>query len=161
MGLTIAFGVQPALTVVGQHFKKRRALAMGLMSTGSALGGIGFPLMFDQLLSKVGFANSLRLAAVKTAYVSVSLPVVHELISKAFATSSLCVSLQAGPAASPTTEVSLHLSISEDFLTKAMLYFALAPGSQFSAFGSPHIISNPTPMPYMPVTRSASTSCAC
>ncbi|KAG9189589.1 hypothetical protein G6011_06457 [Alternaria panax] len=67
MGLTIAFGVQPALTVVGQHFKERRALAMGLVSTGSALGGIGFPLMFDQLLPKVGFANSLRLAAVKIA----------------------------------------------------------------------------------------------
>ncbi|CAG5179112.1 uncharacterized protein ALTATR162_LOCUS9039 [Alternaria atra] len=67
MGLTIAFGVQPALTVVGQHFKERRALAMGLVSTGSALGGIGFPLMFDQLLPKVGFAISLRLAAVKIA----------------------------------------------------------------------------------------------
>ncbi|CAN9264231.1 unnamed protein product [Alternaria alternata] len=67
MGLTIAFGVQPALTVVGQHFKERRALAMGLVSTGSALGGIGFPLMFEQLLPKVGFSNSLRLAAVKIA----------------------------------------------------------------------------------------------
>ncbi|CAN9319547.1 unnamed protein product [Alternaria alternata] len=67
MGLTIAFGVQPALTVVGRHFKERRALAMGLVSTGSALGGIGFPLMFEQLLPKVGFSNSLRLAAVKIA----------------------------------------------------------------------------------------------
>ncbi|KAB2107965.1 hypothetical protein AG0111_0g4454 [Alternaria gaisen] len=67
MGLTIAFSVHPALTVVGQHFKERRALAMGLVSTGSALGGIGFPLMFDQLLPKVGFSNSLRLAAVKIA----------------------------------------------------------------------------------------------
>ena len=76
MGLTIAFGVQPALTVVGQHFKERRALAMGLVSTGSALGGIGFPLMFDHLLPKVGFSNSLRLAAVKIAYV----PVLHKSI---------------------------------------------------------------------------------
>jgi MCP family monocarboxylic acid transporter-like MFS transporter 10 len=67
MGLTIAFGVQPALTVVGQHFKEKRALAMGLVSTGSALGGIGFPLMFDQLLPKVGIRNSLRLAALKIA----------------------------------------------------------------------------------------------
>ena len=67
MGLTIAFGVQPALTVVGQHFKEKRALAMGLVSTGSALGGIGFPLMFDQLLPKVGIQNSLRLAALKIA----------------------------------------------------------------------------------------------
>ena len=67
MGLTIAFGVQPALTVVGQHFKERRALAMGLVSTGSALGGIGFPLMFERLLPTVGFQNTLRLTALKIA----------------------------------------------------------------------------------------------
>ncbi|KAF1838564.1 MFS general substrate transporter [Decorospora gaudefroyi] len=65
MGLTIAFGVQPALTVIGQHFSERRALAMGLVSTGAALGGIGFPLLVDQLLPRVGFANALRLAALK------------------------------------------------------------------------------------------------
>ncbi|KAF1842253.1 MFS general substrate transporter [Cucurbitaria berberidis CBS 394.84] len=65
MGLTIAFGVQPAQTVVGQHFKERRALAMGLVSTGSALGGIGFPLMFERLLPIVGFSNALRLTALK------------------------------------------------------------------------------------------------
>jgi MCP family monocarboxylic acid transporter-like MFS transporter 10 len=65
VGLSISFGVQPALTVVGQHFKERRALAMGLVSTGSAFGGIGFPLMFGQLLPRVGFAVSLRLAALK------------------------------------------------------------------------------------------------
>ena len=67
MGLTIAFGVQPALTVVGQHFKERRALAMGVVSAGSALGGIGFPLMFEQLLPRVGFPNAMRLAALKVA----------------------------------------------------------------------------------------------
>jgi MCP family monocarboxylic acid transporter-like MFS transporter 10 len=65
MGLTMAFGIQPALTVVGQHFKERRALAMGLVSTGSALGGIGFSLMFERLLPTVGFSNTLRLAALK------------------------------------------------------------------------------------------------
>ncbi|KAL6703697.1 hypothetical protein ACN47E_009391 [Coniothyrium glycines] len=67
MGLTIAFGVQPALTVVGQHFKERRAFAMGLVTTGSSLGGIGFPLMFEQLLPSVGFSNMLRVAALKIA----------------------------------------------------------------------------------------------
>jgi MCP family monocarboxylic acid transporter-like MFS transporter 10 len=69
MGLTMAFGIQPALTVVGQHFKQRRALAMGLVSTGSALGGIGFPLMFERLLPTVGYPNALRLAALKIGYV--------------------------------------------------------------------------------------------
>lgn len=72
MGTTIAFGVQPALTVVGQHFKERRALAMGLVCTGSALGGIGFPLMFERLLPVMGFANALRLTALKIACVTLS-----------------------------------------------------------------------------------------
>jgi MCP family monocarboxylic acid transporter-like MFS transporter 10 len=65
LGFTIAFGIQPALTVVGQHFNERRALALGLVSTGAALGGIGFPLMFEKLLPTVGFANAIRLAALK------------------------------------------------------------------------------------------------
>ncbi|EOA81651.1 uncharacterized protein SETTUDRAFT_24039 [Exserohilum turcica Et28A] len=67
MGLSISFGVQPALTVVAQRFTQHRALAMGLVSTGSALGGIGFPLVFGHLLPKVGFAVALRLAALKVA----------------------------------------------------------------------------------------------
>lgn len=65
MGLAIAFGIQPALTVVGQHFKERQAMAMGMVTTGSALGGIGFPLMFQRMLPHVGFPNALRLAALK------------------------------------------------------------------------------------------------
>lgn len=76
MGCSIALGIQPALTVVGQHFKKQRALALGIVSVGSSLGGIGFPLMFEGLMPRVGFANALRLAAVKVGYVSVVLMVV-------------------------------------------------------------------------------------
>jgi MFS family permease len=128
MGLTIAFGVQPALTVVGQHFKERRALAMGLVSTGSALGGIGFPLMFDQLLPRLGFPNSLRLAAVKIAYVTASTPINHQLTSKVFATRSLCVSPQASPVANRIAKGSVRLSTSRDSWADAMLYYALEHG---------------------------------
>jgi MCP family monocarboxylic acid transporter-like MFS transporter 10 len=65
LGFTIAFGIQPAITVVGQHFNARRSLAMGVVSTGAALGGIGFPLMLEKLVPAVGFANAVRLAALK------------------------------------------------------------------------------------------------
>ncbi|KAH4421506.1 hypothetical protein HBH92_001690 [Parastagonospora nodorum] len=65
LGFTIAFGIQPAITVVGQHFNARRSLAMGVVSTGAALGGIGFPLMLEKLVPTVGFANAVRLAALK------------------------------------------------------------------------------------------------
>ncbi|KAF2003840.1 MFS general substrate transporter [Amniculicola lignicola CBS 123094] len=66
MGCTIAFGAQPALTVAGQHFKKRRALAMGVVSAGTAAGGVAFPIMFAKLMPIIGFGWCLRLAAVKT-----------------------------------------------------------------------------------------------
>ncbi|KAJ6196695.1 major facilitator superfamily domain-containing protein [Bipolaris maydis] len=65
MGLSMAFGVQPALTVVGQHFKERRGLALGVVSMGSALGGIGFPVMLGQVMPRWEFGGALRLAAAK------------------------------------------------------------------------------------------------
>jgi len=65
LGLSTAFAIQPALTVVGQHFKEKRALVMSVVCTGSSLGGIGFPLMFNKLVPRVGFPNALRLAGLK------------------------------------------------------------------------------------------------
>ncbi|KAF9878019.1 hypothetical protein CkaCkLH20_04595 [Colletotrichum karsti] len=35
-GLTVAFGVQPALTVTGQYFHRRRGLVMGIVASGSS-----------------------------------------------------------------------------------------------------------------------------
>jgi MCP family monocarboxylic acid transporter-like MFS transporter 10 len=80
MGITMAFSIQPALTVVGQHFKHQRALAMGLVSAGSALGGIAFPLMFERLLPAVGFPKALRLAALKVRQVGRATRRMHLLI---------------------------------------------------------------------------------
>lgn len=65
VGFAAAFGAQPALTVVGQHFRQQRAVAMGLVAAGSALGGIGFPLMFERLEPLLGFQWMLRVAALK------------------------------------------------------------------------------------------------
>ncbi len=67
VGFATAFGAQPALTVVGQHFKRQRAVAMGLAAAGSALGGIGFPIIFERLLPLLGFQWMLRVAALKIA----------------------------------------------------------------------------------------------
>lgn len=59
----MAFGVQPALAVVGQHFKQRRGLAMGLVAGGSSIGGVCLPIMFSHLVPQIGFAWSVRVAA--------------------------------------------------------------------------------------------------
>lgn len=62
-GLTVAFGVQPALAVAGQHFKQRRALAMGIVAGGSSIGGVCLPIMFSHIVPKIGFSWSIRVAA--------------------------------------------------------------------------------------------------
>ncbi|KAF1958827.1 MFS general substrate transporter [Byssothecium circinans] len=65
MGLSIAMAVQPAYTVVGQHFEKKRALAGGIICAGSAAGGLCFSLMFATLNPLLGFPTTMRIAALK------------------------------------------------------------------------------------------------
>ncbi|KAF2751875.1 MFS general substrate transporter [Sporormia fimetaria CBS 119925] len=67
MGISMSFGVQPALTAVGQHFKRRRGFAMSVVFGGCALGGLCYPLMFSRLEPVIGFWWSLRVAALKAA----------------------------------------------------------------------------------------------
>lgn len=65
LGATAAVGIQPACTVVAQHFEKRRARAMSLVTTGGAMGGVCYQLMFTQLQPFLGFPWTMRIAAVK------------------------------------------------------------------------------------------------
>ena len=53
----------PAMSSVGTWFHKRRALALGIMASGSSLGGVIFPIMVEHLNRRVGFAWSMRAAA--------------------------------------------------------------------------------------------------
>ncbi|KAI1161515.1 MFS general substrate transporter [Nemania serpens] len=62
-GLCSAFGIQPALSVAGQYFQKRRALAMGIVAAGSSVGGVVFPFLFSGLIPVLGFGWTLRLSA--------------------------------------------------------------------------------------------------
>lgn len=53
----------PAMAAVGTWFHKNRALALGVMASGSSLGGVLFPIMIKKLVAEVGFAWSMRIAA--------------------------------------------------------------------------------------------------
>ena len=53
----------PAMSAVGTWFHKNRALALGVMASGSSLGGVIFPIMIKKLVAEVGFAWSMRIAA--------------------------------------------------------------------------------------------------
>lgn len=46
----------PAISIVSNDFTTKRALALGLAATGSAVGGVILPIMFRRLLPSIGFA---------------------------------------------------------------------------------------------------------
>ena len=50
----------PSLAVVSTYFKKRRALAIGVMASGTGTGGLVFPSIARQLLPMVGFGWTVR-----------------------------------------------------------------------------------------------------
>jgi len=66
---SICFGIgaagtfMPGLVTAGQYFKARRALALGVVASGSSLGGVIFPIFLAQLFAKVGFGATLRWTA--------------------------------------------------------------------------------------------------
>ena len=51
------------MTTVTTWFFKRRALALGVMASGSSVGGVIFPIMVNQLIPKLGFPWTMRIGA--------------------------------------------------------------------------------------------------
>jgi len=51
------------MSAVGTWFKKNRALAYGIMASGSSLGGVIFPIMVQRLVVQTSFGWSMRAAA--------------------------------------------------------------------------------------------------
>ncbi|KAK7453440.1 hypothetical protein VKT23_011711 [Stygiomarasmius scandens] len=67
-GLAMAIGSGiiyiPSSSAVSHHFKERRALAMGFITTGSAIGGFVFSTMFNHFFeNSIGFAWGIRIGA--------------------------------------------------------------------------------------------------
>jgi MFS family permease len=49
-----------AIAAVGTWFRKRRALAFGIMVSGSSLGGVVLPIMVQHLVVSIGFGWAIR-----------------------------------------------------------------------------------------------------
>lgn len=61
MGLGFGLLYVPNLAFISRTFSRKRALALGVATSGAPLGGIIYTLMFEQLISKVGFAWTVRI----------------------------------------------------------------------------------------------------
>ncbi|KAE9387169.1 MFS general substrate transporter [Gymnopus androsaceus JB14] len=59
-GLGAGMMYVPSMAVVSHYFRKRRALAMTIVASGSSLGSIIHPIMLNNLLGPLGFAKAAR-----------------------------------------------------------------------------------------------------
>ncbi|KKK26608.1 hypothetical protein ARAM_005858 [Aspergillus rambellii] len=60
-GLGFGLLYVPSITLVTRSFVRKRALALGVSTSGAPAGGVIYTLMFEQLLPKVGFAWTVRI----------------------------------------------------------------------------------------------------
>ncbi|CAG7933491.1 unnamed protein product [Penicillium olsonii] len=61
MGLGFGLLYVPSITLVSRSFTSRRAVALGISTSGAPAGGIIYTVMFNQLISKSGFPWTVRL----------------------------------------------------------------------------------------------------
>ncbi|KAI4617495.1 uncharacterized protein J4E87_003015 [Alternaria ethzedia] len=60
MGMGAGLLYIPSLAMVGVWFSKKRALAMGIVMSGIAVGGVIYIIMFDRLTKTAGFPWAIR-----------------------------------------------------------------------------------------------------
>ncbi|KAJ4409605.1 hypothetical protein N0V91_002526 [Didymella pomorum] len=60
MGLGAGLLYIPSLALVGIWFDKKRAIALGIVMSGIAVGGVVYIMMFDRLLKSSGFPWAMR-----------------------------------------------------------------------------------------------------
>ncbi|KXH38525.1 major facilitator superfamily transporter [Colletotrichum simmondsii] len=83
-GVCSAIGVaaifQPALNTIHGWFNVKRGAAFGLLSTGSSIGGIIFPIMVTRLIKSLGYPWAMRICA----FMILGLLIIANLTVKAF-----------------------------------------------------------------------------
>ncbi|KAI0357828.1 MFS general substrate transporter [Trametes cingulata] len=62
-GVGISLLFNPSVAVLGHWFRRRRALAIGLTTGGSAIGGVMLPIILQGLIPQVGFGWAIRIMA--------------------------------------------------------------------------------------------------
>ncbi|KAL4925175.1 MCT family MFS transporter [Aspergillus undulatus] len=60
IGLACGTLFVPAIAILPQYFRQKRGLANGIAATGSSIGGVIYPIMFNELQQKVGFEWATR-----------------------------------------------------------------------------------------------------
>jgi MFS family permease len=61
MGLGFGLLYIPTITLISQRFATNRAVALGVATSGAPAGGIIYTVIFNQLISRVGFGWTVRI----------------------------------------------------------------------------------------------------
>ncbi|KAI0629937.1 MFS general substrate transporter [Trametes polyzona] len=61
-GIGVGMLFYPSLAAISTHFAKYRGTALGIAFTGSGVGGVVYPIMFDHLFDRVGFGWAVRIS---------------------------------------------------------------------------------------------------
>ena len=62
-GIGMGLVFVPSVSITATYFQKRRAVAVGIVTTGAAFGGIVYPIIFQALLHRLGFHWAVRIVA--------------------------------------------------------------------------------------------------
>lgn len=62
-GVSVSLAFNPAISIVAHYFRRRRGLATGVASSGASCGGVVFPMLFQSVASRIGFAWATRVIA--------------------------------------------------------------------------------------------------
>lgn len=62
-GTSLSFAFNPSISIVAHYFHRKRGLATGIASSGASFGGLAFPLMFQSVSARLGFAWATRVIA--------------------------------------------------------------------------------------------------
>ncbi|KAG9127643.1 hypothetical protein FRC07_011229, partial [Ceratobasidium sp. 392] len=121
VGLGIGLGLLflPSIGVISHHFRRRRSLAMGIVTSGSSCGGIVFPIMLNKIFQRTGFAWGVR----STAFVILGCFIAANLMMR----TRLPPKSQRPPAPSPdvkgiVTDTAFQLSVAGAFLVMLGLF---------------------------------------
>ncbi|KAF8148395.1 MFS general substrate transporter [Crassisporium funariophilum] len=60
MGLGLGFTFVPTISIAVHHFRRRKALATGVILSGSSAGAVVFPIMINKCVISFGFAETVR-----------------------------------------------------------------------------------------------------
>ncbi|EIW52352.1 MFS general substrate transporter [Trametes versicolor FP-101664 SS1] len=86
-GVLVAIGIgtvfYPSLAAISTHFKKYRSTALGIAVAGSGVGGVVYPIMYQQLFNRVGFAWTVRISGfISLALCGVAIATITSRLSK-------------------------------------------------------------------------------